>query len=77
MAYDNYDFSPNFSFVPQPDPMASYGGGGQPQRPSFMQAFMGGMKNNKGKNPLLAGLSGQAGSGGFLGGLGDIAQFLI
>jgi hypothetical protein len=51
----------------------------QPDRPSFMQAFRGGINQygGPGRNPVLAGLAGQAGRGGFLGGLGRIASFLV
>ena len=51
--------------------------GGQPSRPSFFQAFQGGMQQNPRKNKLLAGLAGQAGGGGFMGGLGSAAKFLL
>jgi len=51
--------------------------GGQPSRPSFFQAFQGGMQQNPRKNKLLAGLAGQAGSGGAMGTLGNVAQFLL
>lgn len=50
----------------------------QPNAPNNRQMFLGGLKNRKqGQNPLLAGLSGFSGSGGFLGGLGKVAGFLI
>lgn len=52
-------------------------GQAQPQAPNAGQMFLGGIKNNQGKNRILAGLSGFAGSGGTMGGIGRIAQFLI
>lgn len=52
---------------------------GQPSAPNAKQMFLGGIKNNQGKagSLLLKGLSGFAGSGGFMGGLGNVASFLI
>jgi hypothetical protein len=64
----------------QPD-YGDYSGGmmqqGQAQRPSFMQAFQAGMQQNPKKNKLFAGLAGQAGGGGFVGGLGNVAKFFL
>jgi len=50
----------------------------QPGRPGARQMFLGGIKNGQpGGNRLLQGLSGFSGSGGFMGGLGNVAKFLI
>ena len=50
----------------------------QPNAPGARQMFLGGIKNGKaGGNRLMQGLSGFSGSGGFIGGLGDVAKFLI
>lgn len=73
-----YDDNQDFGFQ-----MPDYGSGvqfqqQQPQRPSFLNAFQAGVKQKKpGQSPLLSGLSGYAGGGGFLGGLGDVAKFMI
>jgi len=51
----------------------------QPSAPNSRQMFLGGIRNNQNKpgNFLLKGLSGFDGSGGFMGGLGKAAHFLI
>ena len=51
----------------------------QPSAPNAGQMFLGGIKNNQNKRGslLLKGLSGFAGSGGAMGGLGSAAQFLL
>lgn len=51
----------------------------QPGAPDMKQMFLGGIKNNQGRpgNRLMQGLSGFSGAGGFAGGVGKIASFLI
>ena len=78
MAYDDYG-----GMLDMGSGMPDYGSGVQypqqgPQRPSFLNAFQAGVKQRKpGQSPLLSGLSGYAGGGGFLGGLGNVAKFMI
>lgn len=63
--------------------MPQYGGGPQygqnrPDRLSFLNAFQAGVQQRKpGQSPLLSGLSGMSGGGGFLGGVGKVAGFLM
>lgn len=78
MAYDDYSGMPDMGYS-----LPDYGSGVQyqqqgPQRPSFLNAFQAGVKQRKpGQSLLLSGLSGYAGGGGVLGGIGDVAKFLI
>lgn len=72
--FDGPDFGSGYD---QYSGMSGFQGNPQPGRPSFLNAFQAGIQQNPKKNKILAGLSGQAGSGGFMGGLGDVAKFLI
>lgn len=61
--------------------MLDLGGGGQQQleRPTYGQAFRAGYGQTQGGlgRKFLGGLSGYSGGGGFMGGLGNVAKFLI
>ena len=65
------------------DPNQNYGSVLQmqqqgPARPSFLDAFQGGMNQQQDpRKKLLGGLAGQAGAGGIRGALGHIATFLL
>jgi len=75
-------FGEPISYMTQPSFLGNIAGmtAGQPNRPSRWQQFAGGIKNARDqgyRGGLLSGLSGFEGSGGFLGGLGKAAHFLI
>lgn len=78
MAYDDYG-----GMLDLGSSLPDYGSGVQyqqqgPQRPSFLNSFQAGMQQRKpGQNPLLSGLSGYAGGGGVMGGIGSVAKFLL
>jgi len=78
MGYDDYG-----GMLDLGSSLPDYGSGVQyqqqgPQRPSFLNSFQAGVQQRKsGQSPLLSGLSGMAGGGGFLGGVGNVAKFLL
>jgi hypothetical protein len=75
---DDYSGMPDMgSFLPAYGSGPQYGQQ-QPDRPSFLNAFQAGVKQRKpGQSPLLSGLSGYAGGGGVMGGIGSAAKFLL
>lgn len=83
MAWDDNSYGGYGGMLDMGSSMPDYGSGPQyqqqgPQRPSFLNAFQAGVRQRKpGQSPLLSGLSGYAGGGGFMGGVGNVAKFLL
>lgn len=78
--YDDSDYGGMMDYNPNnygaPTQLGQQSAG--PQQPNFLNAFQAGVRQRKpGQNPILSGLSGYAGGGGMLGGLGSVAKFLL
>lgn len=73
------DEEPDMSYQDSDMPSFLNMGQGQPAPPTYGQAFQAGFQRQRGGlgKKVLGGLSGYSGGGGFMGGIGDVAKFLI